>query len=87
MQVVLNAIQTKMKFYRIEDTELLEDGVSVYSFYVLPESLEQFINMLHPFRDQHVLGEPVLVEVEENPKGGFLPIKGERNIYYFIGPG
>jgi hypothetical protein len=75
-----------MKFYRIVDTEMLDTGVGAYSFYVLPEGLTSFTEMMSKFK-LHLLGEPELVEVEENPKGGFLPIEGETNPYFFVGPG
>lgn len=76
-----------MKFYRIEDTEILDTGVSAYAFYVLPESLTGFLEMMNKYRDFHTLGEPELVEVEENPKGGFFPVEGEANLPIFVGPG
>lgn len=68
-----------MQFYRVEDVEMLPEGVNVLTWFVLPEHLESFQKIYEPHRELHHLTEPELVEVEGNFEVGFALPEGEKN--------
>lgn len=74
-----------MKFYRVESTELLSSGVGAYTFFVLPEGLDGFIEMFEKHKEIHTLGEPELVDIEIDSQGNPIRPEGLKNISLFVG--
>ena len=73
-----------MKFYRVDSTELLKEGVQLYSFFVLPETLDGFLKMFEKFKDVHHLSEPELVDIEISLEGKPIRPEGLTNTVLFI---
>jgi len=74
-----------MDFYRVEITEMNNEGVSVLVCYCLPSALECLQRIFKQYKDRYDLSEPKFVQVPEPlcPVKGFM-IEGERNPYFFF---
>lgn len=82
------AYQTTEKFYRVEINEIVGDVMSYYVFYILPESLDNILDMFKDRKDRWLFGEPQLVDVTIIPPttpGGFAQAKGETARHFLIG--
>lgn len=73
-----------MKFYRIRTTEFLGDSVGGYTLYILPESLEDIVAMFEKHKQFHDLGEPELVDVDEEDIGN-AHMPGENSRCLWVG--
>ena len=73
-----------MKFYRVDSTELLPEGVCIYTFFVSPEGLDTFLGMFEKHKEIHHLSDPYLVEIEIDPEGKPIRPDGLTNLSIFI---
>jgi hypothetical protein len=73
-----------VKFYRIRTTEFLDDSMHGYTLYILPEDLEDIVAMFEKHKDFHHLGDPELVEVDEEDIGK-AQMPGEKSRCLWIG--
>jgi len=75
-----------MRWYRVEVTELLPDGVSCITMYSMPEYLDSALRIFDEYKDLGFdLGEPKLVDLDVNPWDKELVAPGERNPHFFFG--